>query len=669
MGGGYEFSGFYLDTQRMRLLREDGEVVALPPKAFDLLRMLVESNGRVLTKEELFTEVWRGTIVEEGNLTQTISILRKALGENRSDHRYIVTVPGRGYRFVADVHKRQSETDEISSPKRTQPASHTLNELINPAADHATPDDTPQPTVPPPEEVEQKARLKSARPRIVGLLVVLGLLTVAVYQLSPRWRRPRSQALPASIGEVRSIAVLPFESLGAEQDHEYLGLGITDALITKLSNISRIVVRPTDSVLKYSDAKPTMVDLGKTLKVDALLDGRVQRAEDRIRVTVQLVRSSDGVPLWAEAFDDRFTNFFAVQDSISQKVAQAMLEELTGEERRLLGKKPTESTEAYQLYLKGRFFWNKRTGESLEKSLEYFSEATRVDPQFALAYAGMAEAYVILNLYSVEQRRDAFPKAREAALRALALDDTLAAAYTALALVKLEYDYDWSGAEQAYRTALSLNPNYATAHHWFSEYLAFQGRFEESVAHIERAYEIEPQSPVINAARGYPYLRARRCDQAPHYFRKALEMEPGLPLARFYLGKCYVDQGEYENAIGEHLKAIEASGESPMFMAALGYAYARSGKRGQARTVLRLMEEASRRRYVSPYSFATVYAGLDDPDRAFEWLRKAYDERDGQLVTIKDDIHFDRLRGDQRFDALLGLIGLTTAAEGSRGVR
>jgi TolB-like protein/DNA-binding winged helix-turn-helix (wHTH) protein/Tfp pilus assembly protein PilF len=644
----YEFGEFRIDTLRMLLMRRDGEIIPLPPKAFDVLRIMMGSEGRVLTKDELLNEAWPGTIVEEGNLTQAISVLRKALGETRSDHRYIVTVPGSGYRFVALVHEVlpgvKEFSDNTTAPTATSP-------------DHAF-------VFSPHEVTTAKDNVRrNHQLRWIVLVPALLLAAFGAYLAYSIWTTS-PPPLPENVAEVRSVAVLPFENLGNQAEDEYLGVGIADALITKLSNIRRVVVRPTNAVVNYTNAKPPLTTIGSTLKVDALLDGRFQRSSDRIRVTVQLVRAGDGIPLWAETFEDRFTNIFAVQDSIARKVTEALTLKLSGEEQGLVFKRLTENADAYEAYLRGRFFWNKRTGDGLQKSIAYFEEAVKLDPQFALAYAGLAESYVLMNIYGSEYRRDAFPKAREAAQKALSLNNGLANAHTALALVKLEYEYDWAGAEESYHKAIELNPNYATAHHWYAEYLSFVGRFDESIQHIERAFELDPQSLVINTVRGYPYMRSGRCDAAVGYFKKTLEMEPKFPLAHFYLGKCYVEQKQFSDAIKEQLAAISGSGESAAFVAALSVAYAASGNKQEATALLNKLKETSRRSYVSPYSMATVYAGLGETDEAFKWLDKAYDDRDYQLPTIKNDIHFEHLKDDRRFAQLLDRIGLPSQRSG-----
>jgi tetratricopeptide (TPR) repeat protein len=450
--------------------------------------------------------------------------------------------------------------------------------------------------------------------------------------------------------------------LKPEGGDEVLEVGLADALITRLSNIKRIIVRPTSAVLRY--AGPSTLDLGsagRELGVDALLSGHVQQEGDRIRVTVQLVRVADGATLWAESFNDSFTNIFAVQDSISEKVTHALALELTGEERRMVTKRYTENTEAYQEYLKGRWFWNKRTEETIKKGIECFARAAQMDPNYAQAYAGIAESYAILNMYSVNRSEDAFPKARDAALKALALDDALAEAHNALGLVKEQYEFDWSGAEVEFKRAIELNPNYATAHQWYSEYLAFLGRTEESLGQIKRAYELDPTSLIITTTLGFPYMCARRCDQAIEEFQKALEMDLRFPLTRYYMGNCYVQKGMLEEAVAEYRQAVAHSRGSAMFVAGLGYALAASGRKDEALWLLNELLERSKNHNISATSIAEIYAGLGERDQALAWLEKAYREREDLLVTLKVNTRLHGLRADPRFTDLLRRVGLPSS--------
>jgi eukaryotic-like serine/threonine-protein kinase len=486
-----------------------------------------------------------------------------------------------------------------------------------------------------------------------ALAAVCALLAIAAATALTA-RRSTETVAPETVLEVKSVAVLPFRYLGDTADAEYLGLGLTDALITRLGNIRRITVRPTGAVLSYSGATPDYTAIGRELDVDALLDGSVQRADGRVRVTVQLLRVSDGAPIWAATFDEAFTSIFVVQDSISSQMARALTLELSAEERRRLTEPDTENAEAYAAYLNGRFFWSKRTEEGLNRGIEHFERAIALDGDYALAHAGLAECYAIYNVYSASHMNDALPRAKTAAQRALALDDGLAAAHAALALVKEQYEYDWAGAEREFRRALEINPNYATAHQWYSEYLAFTGRTEESLAHIRRAHEIDPVSRIIATQLGFPFLCARRPDLAIPAFERAVALDPSFAPAHLFLGQAYVQKATYDRAIAHYKRAIELSGGSSALSGRLGYAYAVSGRRGEAARTLRDMERAGR---AAPYDVASLYAGLGESERAMALLERAYTERDDRLVLLGVDGRFDGLRSDPRFADLLRRVG------------
>jgi tetratricopeptide (TPR) repeat protein len=378
-----------------------------------------------------------------------------------------------------------------------------------------------------------------------------------------------------------------------------------------------------------------------------------------VRVAVRLVSVDDGRVLWAGDTDERsLGDVFGLQDEIARSLVAGMRVKLTGEAERRLARRHTENVEAYEIYLKGRYYWNKRTEAGLMKSIEYFDQAIVKDPQFALAHAGLADSYAVFNLYSTAQLSDALPKARDAAQRALVLDDTLAEAHTVLALVKEQYEWDWTEAEHEFQRAIDLNPNYATAHQYYSEYLAFRGRTSESLAHIKQAHSLDPFSLIINTTLGYPYLCARQCDLAIAEFRKVREMEPNFPLAIFYTARCHELEGAYEQAIAEYRQAVDLSGRSSLTLAGLGHAYAKSGRSQEARGVLHELTEMSKQRYVSPYLIGTVFAGLGENDQALQWLEKARREHDYSLVLLKVDARLDDLRHNPRFTELQQRIGL-----------
>ncbi len=644
----YEFGSFRLDVTERVLLR-DGEPVALTPKSFDTLLVLVQNSGHVLERDELMEMVWPDAIVEENNLRQSISALRKALGDSPNTPQYIETIPRRGYRFVASVRELWDESDDLIVVERVR--SRVLIEEEE-EVDEEQPGSgeavgrwgggefSPAPRLP-----RSPALLL---PRLFVLLLV-GLATV----LSYFWISSRSK--PAETGAaVRSIAVLPFKPLVAEGNDEYLGLGLADALIAQLSNLRQLIVRPTSAVRQYTALEQDPVAVGRELKVDSVLDGTIQRLGDRIRVTVQLLSISDGAPLWAETFDATFTDIFAVQDIIAERVARALTLRLTGAELKQLTKHDTESAEAYQAYLKGRYFWNKRTYEGFKKSIEYFQQAIERDPNYVLAYAGLADCYNMLADYTFLSPEEAFPKAEAAVTRALEIDDTLAEAHASLAYIRLHYHWDWIAAEREYKRAIALNPNYATAHQWYGLYLTAMGRFEEAIAEMKRAQALDPISLIITMAAGRPFYYARQYDQAIEQYQKALEMDSHFGVAHITLGWAYEQKGMVEKALTEFQKAVTLPVDS---RAATGHAYAMLGEGDKAMAILDELKELSKHKFVSPYYLAILYTGLNRKDDAFIWLENAYRERSHWLIFLNVEPAFDSLRSDPRFAELVRRVG------------
>ncbi|HEX8457050.1 MAG TPA: tetratricopeptide repeat protein [Pyrinomonadaceae bacterium] len=468
--------------------------------------------------------------------------------------------------------------------------------------------------------------------------------------------------------DARSIAVLPFKAmLEPLGDERYLGLGMADALIIKLSNVGRINVRPTSAVLKYTDAHQDIRVIGRELKVETLVDGRVQKIGDRVRVTVQVVNTVDGATIWAEKFDEKFTDIFTVQDSISEQVAGALTLKLSGDERKSLSKHYTESSDAYQSYLKGRYYWNKMTPEGLRRSLDCFAEAIERDPRYALAYAGMAASYVHMEIYGFMLPREAMPKAGTAALRAIELDETVAEAHASLALVRMFYERDWPEAEREFRQALKLNPSYAAAHDWFAIYLMATGRTDEALASIRKAQALDPLSLIINTDVACALYYTRQFDASIKQCRWVLDTEPNFVMAHFRIGLAYEQLGKYEEAVAAFQSAIDlspddAAAKATAFKggsdarASIAHTYALMRKEDAARSVLAELEEHARHAYVPPHDLAMIYAGLRENDKAFEWLQRAYQERYSLLVFLELDPRFDNLRVDPRFNDLLSHI-------------
>ena len=632
----YEFGPFRVDTLNHVLLR-DGETLPLKPKVFDTLLVLIENRGRVLDKDELISRLWPDTIVEEANLTQNVYLLRKALGEDSQGEAYIQTMPRRGYRFVASVHEVADESPDLTSEEhaRGQVVFEDEREKTTCAAGGVSGSSWSRTTL---------------RQRVVAVAITaIALGATLVYF----WTSTRPQ--PAAAPAIRSIAVLPFKPLGSDASDESLGFGMADTLITRLSNIKQLVVRPTSAVRKFTSPGQDSAAAGRELKVDAVLEGSIQRAGDRIRVTLRLVRVSDGSPIWAGQFDEQVNDFLAVQDRVSERVAHALVPQITGEEQRLLAKHYTEDAEAYQSYVRGRYHWSKINPADWNKAVDYFNRAIEKDPDYALAYTGLADAYVSIVADSLISKPEAIPKAKQAAMTALRLDDTLAEAHVSLGRIKAFYDWDWSSAEGEFKRAIELNPNSADAHREYAYYLTTVGRSEQAIAEAKQARELDPLSQLANYHVAWALIAARRYDEAIEQSQQALGT---FPAAHLWLGWAYLGKGRYTEAVSEFEERLSLSKDDAVTRAHLGYAYAAAGRRGKAEKVLADLNELFRQRQASPYYIAIIYAGLGEKEQAFGWLEKAYQERSRPLGGLKVNPVWDNLRSDPRFADLLRRIGL-----------
>ena len=611
----YEFGSFRVDGGERVLLR-NGKPVALPPKVAETLVLLLSRAGHIVEKDEILRSVWPDTFVEEASLTQNISLLRKALGETHEEHRYIETIPKRGYRFVAPVRVITSDTE---SPR-------------------------PRAAV-------------ALRPLALGAIA----LVLAVAVLFLYFRPGAKPALPPP--SPRSIAVLPLVPIGASSSDEYLGLGIADALITKLANVQQITVRPTSSVRKYYGAKRDALAAGRELGVESVLEGSIQRAAGRVRVTLQLLRVADARPLWTGSFDETFTDILSVQDSIADQVTKTLALSLTARERSRLKKHDTDDIEAYEAYLKGRFHWNKRTEEGFKRGVEHFSRAIELDPLYALAYAGLADCYNLFNNYDLAPATETGPKAKAAALKALEIDPELAEAHTSLALVREVYDFDQIAADESYRRAIELNPNYSTAHHWYGLFLVQMGRSDDAIRHLQRAHELDPLSNIIGVGVAWAHYFARQNDRSIEISRKNIDAVPDFWPAHLVLGWSYEQRRKFPEARGEFTKAIDLSGRNTLPLASLGHLHAISGNERDALRVLEEIEARSRQRYVSAYFPAAIYAGLGRKAEALDWLERASRERAYWLISIHVNPWFDGLRHEQRFQQLERSLGFQAYAE------
>jgi TolB-like protein/DNA-binding winged helix-turn-helix (wHTH) protein/Flp pilus assembly protein TadD len=610
----------------------------MTPKAFDMLVTLVARSGHLVEKEELMKEVWPDSFVEEGNLCVTVSLLRKALNAHRDGHKYIETVSKRGYRFVAEVKQtRQDAPSPLTNGQMEAPA------VIEPRSEAQIPSCSRIEAAP--------ASIAKTQSRIWLTLAAAAAVTGAFFfsRMAPIRAGTISQGAEAA--DIRSLAVLPFQNLGAND--EYMGLAMADALTTRLGNTGKIVMRPTSAIQKYANAPQDPQAAGREQGVDAVLGGRIQREGDRVRLTVQLIRVRDGVQLWADTFDEKSTNIFAMEDAVSEHVARSIRLQLNGKEKMRFAKRPTDSGEAYQAYIRGRYFWNKRTDEGMKKGLAYFREAIALDPTFAQAYVGVADSYATLGLYAVLPPKEAFPAAKEAGKKALEMDDSLAEAHATLGLIAFYYDWNGLAAESEFRQAFDKNANYAIAHSWNGENLAALGRFPEAISEARLAQENDPLSMSINTNAGWTLFLAGRHGEAMEALKKIIEIDPSFPRAHFRLGSAYENGGRYGEAIAELQKAVQLSAGDPYYEGALGHTYAVSGNVRAARRMLALLKSRSRQQYIPAYAIALIYAGLGEKEKAFTWLGKAYDDRSTSLAYLKVDPVLNSLRSDPRFVALV----------------
>jgi serine/threonine-protein kinase len=563
----YEFDDFHLDAVRRVLLRS-GEPLPLTPRVFDTLLYFVQHHDRVIVKDELMRAIWPDSFVEENNLNQNVSTLRRALGK----HRYIVTVPGSGYRFAAEV-------KTISDP--------------------------------------------------VASVSAVGI-------------------------QARTIAVLPFKPIVERSRDEALEMGMADTLIARLSNSRKLIVRPLSSVRRYGGLEQDPQAAGRELGVETVLDGSLQRSAERIRLTARLINVVDGASLWVGTFDEKATDVFAVQDAISERVAGALALSLSNEERRRLTKRYTENPEAYDLYLKGRYYWNKLIPPEVKKSIHFFQQAIDLDPTYALAYAGIAEAYRSFPISSDVPPDDAFPLAHAAAAKALEIDETLADVHATLSILNSWYDWDWASAEREAKRALTLDPNSSEAHRAYALLLSTLGRQKEAIAAAARARELDPLALLTRTHESLFLYYDGQNEEAREKLVKTLEIDPNFWIALLTLAKIYIRQGKYGEAIAELTKARNCSGGNTQTISLIGYACALSGDHAQALAVLDELKALSTQCYVPPYNIAMLHNGLGEDEHTLAWLERAHKERDVLLSAfITVDPNWDRLRANPRFMSIL----------------
>jgi serine/threonine protein kinase/Tfp pilus assembly protein PilF len=488
----------------------------------------------------------------------------------------------------------------------------------------------------------------------IPALVVAAIVIVVVIILQ---LLPKKEAVPLPSGK-HSIAVLPFEDLSPEQDQAYFCDGIAAELINRLTNIENLKVPARASSFSFKGKELDVQEIGEKLNVNFLLVGSLQKAETRLRITVELVKVSDGYPLWSEKYEGNMEDFFALQDEISLAIVDSLKIKLLGGEKAKLVKRYTDNLEAYNLYLKGRYFWNRRTEKGLNLAIDYFEKAIEQDPNYALAYVGLADSYNMLGSYELLEPNEAYPNARKAALRALDIDETLGEAHTSLAHVKHCFDWDWEGAEMEYKRAIDLNPSYATSHSWYSALLLYSGRFDEALEEAKRAQELDPLSLVIITGVGKTLFYQRQYDISIEQCERALEINPDFSWTHHVLAQAYVQKSKFEEAIAEAQKAVTLSGGSTEYLSALGYIYAVNGEKKEAKNILKQLEELEKKKNISLFHKALVYEALGETDQAFGFLEASFERREYGMLTLKVSPELDSLRSDPRFKVLMEKVGL-----------
>jgi DNA-binding winged helix-turn-helix (wHTH) protein/TolB-like protein/tetratricopeptide (TPR) repeat protein len=627
----YQFGPFRLDTQEQRLL-SDGRPVQLTPKSFELLRVLVENPGRLLSKDELLKLVWPDSYVEEGNLSHHVFALRKALGDEKASTQYIETVPRRGYRFIADV-------QEVKETHQSRAI----------ATDDASLADA-DPHIPGASVHHRRWPIRAAASAVM-MLLAMTVIGIVGY----RWRAGNIHTAPSSA--LRQIAVLPFKPIVVADRDESLEWGMAETLITRLGGVSEIGVRPFSAVRRYGSLDQDPAAAGRELGVDAVLDGSMQRVGGRIRVTARLVRASDGVALWVRTFDANVSDIFALQDSISEQVVGSLIPELAAQARSHFGARDTDNADAYQLYLRGRYFWNKRTKESLNNAIEYFGRALTKDPGYALAYSGLADCYIIRHDLPPHDR---MPKARDAATKALQINPNLGEAHLSLARVKGYYEWDRAGAERELRRAIQIDSRSADAYRTLAIHLMLVRRFGEAENANRRAQELDPLSVTVNKQAAWLAFHRRQYDTAIALYRSVLELDPHFAQAQREIGLAYLQVGQYQEA--QH--ALRTALEHPenyfrsTTTADLAHAYAIAGDRPEALRMLGTLRRSPADEYVDPADVAVIHVGLGDKETALRWLERAYDEHSYWLSWLGVDPRWDALRSDSRFQELEQRVGV-----------
>lgn len=654
--------GFELDL-RPRRLRRGSRMLKLERIPLEILLLLLEHPGEIVTREEIVARVWGEDVFldTDNSIRGAIRKIRQVLKDDPEQPRFIQTATGRGYRFIAPVIATGYPSDKADSEITAAPA---LSRNIIPES----------PSVPPrngllevDKEIEPTARelpgaeasnVREDRRIHKWLFFVVAALGVSLMALIGFWRW-RTSRLPTVTDHKTVLAVLPFDDLSGNADQEYFSEGLTEEMITQIGRLNRdsLMVVARSSIAGYKGTRLTAKEIGKELNADYLVQGSIQRGSDRVRIRVELIDARTQTDLWTGSYDRELKDMFVVQDSVVSNIASEIHITLTAEQRTRLANSRQTVPEAYEAYLKGRYYWNRRTGQSIEKAEQYFQQAINSDPNFAAAFSGLADCNSGLAWHGFKAPGDALPKAEAAARKAIEIDPLSAQAHASLGLV-LSHRWNWAEAESEFRRALELDPQYANAHHWYGDLLSIRSRHEEALSEARRALELDPLNLMIGTWVGFRYYLAHNYPAAIAQNRETVELEPSFAAAHLLLGEDYVQEGLHSEAVNEMKTAASLARDSPLYEAQIGVALAAAGRNREALRIARELEANSKKRYVSPYGLAQIYASLHKDPETFEWLQAAYDDHSVWIGYLAVDPIFDRYRSDARFRELLRRVSL-----------
>jgi TolB-like protein/DNA-binding winged helix-turn-helix (wHTH) protein/Flp pilus assembly protein TadD len=621
-------------------LRSAGIPLKLKPIAMEILLLLVERRGELVTREQIVERIWGKDVFSDtdNSINGAISKIRQVLRDNAEQPRLVQTVTGRGYRFIAPVH-------ESSAPSIALMATTPL----------PVPAENPVGVIAPDRPIAAPA----SRVRLLLLPLALAVVSIALITYF-QWFRSRAHLQSSSARLM--LAVLPFENLTGDPGQDYFSDGLTEEMITRMGNLDpqHLGVIARTSVMHYKSTREPLDQIGRELAVQYVLEGSVRRDSTKVRITAQLIQVKDQTHLWARQYDRELKDLLSLQSEITHEISGEIQAALGGSQPiQKLNETPSspQAYEAYDLYLKGQYFWNKRTVDGFQRAIEYFQQAIVKDPNNARAYTGIADCYALIGGYSSAPQTEFVPKARAAALRALEVDPNLPEAHTALALIVQNYDYDWPTAEKEFRRAIELNPNYATAHHWYAEHLAWRGRFDEALQESQRALQLDPLSLIIATDNGVILYYARQYDRAIVQFRSVRELDPNFPRTAM-IRQVYLQKGMFADVLAEIEQGRRLEGDGPWVWSELAYVYGRTGRQAEARHALDKLEEWNRRQPLDPASFVRPYIGMGDNDHALTYLEKAFVVHSNAMTGLKVDPVYDPLRSDPRFQTLLHRVGL-----------